>query len=113
MSCTAALGLHYALNCTIFDATGTAVFSPDGTIIATVTRVLFPDTTPVFSPDSTNAQVPLIRATVAPAFIPGSTHSRYISSPAHAGLPHTNAYICDHVFITILLTPDLLSSRPG
>ena len=32
MSCAAALGLHYALNCTIFDATVAPVFSPDDTI---------------------------------------------------------------------------------
>ena len=32
MSCTAALGLRYALNCTIFDATVTAVVSLDSTI---------------------------------------------------------------------------------
>ena len=71
MSCTAALGLHYALNCTIFDAT------------------------------------------VAPAFILGSTHSCYGSSLAYAGLHHTNEHLCDHVFITILLTSTLLSPRPG
>jgi len=33
MSCTAAVGLHYAQTRTIFDATVTAVFSPDDTII--------------------------------------------------------------------------------
>ena len=32
MSCTAALGLRYTLNCTIFDATVAPVFSPDDTI---------------------------------------------------------------------------------
>ena len=32
MSCTVTMGLHYALNCTIFDATVAAVFSPDDTI---------------------------------------------------------------------------------
>ena len=58
-------------------------------------------------------QIPLIHATVAPAFIPCSTHSCYGSSLAFAGLPHTNEYHCDHVVITITLTPDLLSSRPG
>ena len=31
MSCAAALGLHYALNCTIFDVTVAPVFSPDST----------------------------------------------------------------------------------
>ena len=71
MSCTAAVGLHYALNYTIFDAT------------------------------------------VALSFISGSTHSRYGSSLAYAGLPHTNEHLCDHVFITILLTSALLSPRPG
>ena len=59
MSCTAAVGLHYAQNCTIFDATVTAFFSPDDTIIATVAAV----------------------------FISDSTHSRYGSSLAYAGLP--------------------------
>ena len=52
-------------------------------------------------------------ATVASAFIPGSTHPCHSSSLAYAGLPHTNEHLCDHVFIIILLTPDLLSSRPG
>lgn len=52
-------------------------------------------------------------ATVAPAFIPGSTHLRYCSAPAYAGFPHTNEHLCDHVFITILLTSTLLSPRPG
>lgn len=52
-------------------------------------------------------------ATVSHVLIPGSTHSRYGSSLAYAGLPHTNEHLCDHVFITILLTSDLLSSRPG
>ena len=51
--------------------------------------------------------------TVAPAFIPGSTHLRYCSAPAYAGLPHTNEHLCDHVVITITLTSDLLSPRPG
>ena len=32
MSCTAAMGLRYALNCTIFGATVISVFSPDDTI---------------------------------------------------------------------------------
>ena len=45
--------------------------------------------------------------------IPGSTHSRYGSSLAYAGLPHTNELLCDHVVITILLTSALLSPRPG
>ena len=52
-------------------------------------------------------------ATVAPAFIPDSTHLRYGNSLAYAGLPHTNEHLCDHVFITILLTSALLSPRPG
>lgn len=52
-------------------------------------------------------------ATVALSFIPGSTHSRYSSSLAFAGFPHTNEHLCDHVFITITLTDDLLSPRPG
>ena len=43
-------------------------------------------------------------ATVALAFILGSTHPRYGSSLAFAGLPHTNEHLCDHVFIIILLT---------
>ena len=58
-------------------------------------------------------QIPLIHATVTAAFIPGSTHPRYGSSPAFAGLPHTNGHLCDHVVITILLTSALLSPRPG
>ena len=58
-------------------------------------------------------QIPLIHATVAPSFIPCSTHSCYGSSLAYAGLPHTNEHLCDHVFITILLTSALLSPRPG
>ena len=37
----------------------------------------------------------------------------YGSSLAFAGLPHTNEHLCDHVFITILLTSVLLSPRPG
>lgn len=45
--------------------------------------------------------------------IPDSTHPRYGSSLAYAGLPHTNEHLCDHVFITILLTSALLSPRPG
>ena len=53
--------------------------------------------------------VSLIHDTVAPAFISDSTHSCYGSFPAHAGLPHTNEYLCDHVVITITLTADLLS----
>ena len=57
--------------------------------------------------------ISLIRATVAPAFIPGSTHSCYGSSLAFAGLPHTNEHLCDHVVITITLTVSLLSPRPG
>ena len=52
-------------------------------------------------------------ATVALSFIPGSTHSRYGSSLAFAGLPHTNAHLSDQVFIIILLTSALLSPRPG
>ena len=48
-------------------------------------------------------------ATVAPAFIPGSTHSCYGSSR----LPHTNEHLCDHVVIIITLTSALLSPRPG
>ena len=52
-------------------------------------------------------------AMVALAFIPGSTHLRYSSSLAFAGLPHTNEHLCDHVVITILLTSALLSPRPG
>ena len=51
--------------------------------------------------------IPPISATVAPAFIPGSTHLRYCSAPAYAGLPHTNEHLCDHVFIIILLTSAL------
>ena len=38
---------------------------------------------------------------------------RYGSFPAYAGFPHTNEHLCDHVFITILLTSALLSPRPG
>lgn len=52
-------------------------------------------------------------ATVAPAFISDSTHPRYGSSLALAGLHHRNEHLCDHMFITILLTAALLSSRPG
>ena len=52
-------------------------------------------------------------ATVAPAFIPGSTHPCHGSSPSYAGLPHTNEHLYDHVFIIITLTSALLSSRPG
>ena len=52
-------------------------------------------------------------AMVALAFIPSSTHLRYGSSLAFAGLPHTNEHLCDHVFIIILLTSALLSPRPG
>ena len=52
-------------------------------------------------------------ATVALAFITGSTHPRYGSSLASARLPHTNGHLYDHVFITILLTSALLSPRPG
>ena len=58
-------------------------------------------------------QTPLIHATVARLFIPGSTHPRYGSSLAYAGLHHTNEHLCDHVVITILLTSALLSPRPG
>ena len=58
-------------------------------------------------------QIPLIYATVTPAFIPGSTHPCHGSSPAYAGLLHTNGHLCDHVFITITLTSALLSPRPG
>ena len=54
-----------------------------------------------------------ILATVALAFIPGSTHPRYGSSPAYARLPHTHEHLCDHVVITILLTSALSSPRPG
>ena len=50
---------------------------------------------------------------VAHVFIPDFTHPRHRNSLAYAGLPHTNEHLCDHVFIIILLTPDLLSSRPG
>ena len=71
MSCTAAMGLHYALNCTIFDAMVALVFSPDG------------------------------------------TNPRYGSSLAYAGLHHTNEHLRNYVFITITLTDDLLSPRPG
>ena len=42
-------------------------------------------------------------ATVTPAFIPGFTHPRYSSSLDYAGFPHTNEYLCDHVFIIICL----------
>ena len=52
-------------------------------------------------------------ATVSHVLIPDSTHPRYSSSPASAGLPHTNEHLCDHVFITILLISALLSPRPG
>ena len=52
-------------------------------------------------------------ATVTPAFIPGSTNSCYGSSLVYAGLPHTNEHLCYHMVITILLTSDLLSPRPG
>ena len=55
----------------------------------------------------------LSHVTVTPAFIPDSTHPRYGSSSAYAGLPHTNEHLCDHVVITILLTSALLSPRPG
>ena len=58
-------------------------------------------------------QIPLIYATVAAAFIPGSTHSCYGSSLVYAGLPHTNEYLRNHVFIIILLTSALSSTRPG
>jgi len=75
MSCTIALILHYALNCTIFDATVTTVFSSD----STGTRY------------------------GSPSFISGSTHPCYGSSLAYAGLPHTNEHLCDHVFIIICL----------
>ena len=57
--------------------------------------------------------ISLIHAMVAPAFISDSTHLRYGSAPAYAGLPHTNEYLCDHVVITITLTAALLSPRPG
>ena len=55
----------------------------------------------------------LSHVTVTLSFIPGSTHLRYCSAPAYAGLPHTNEHLCDHVFITITLTAGLLSPRPG
>jgi len=55
----------------------------------------------------------LSHVTVALSFIPGFTHSCYGSSLAYAGLPHTNEHLSDLAFIIILLTPDLLSSRPG
>ena len=58
-------------------------------------------------------QVPLIYATVTPAFIPGSTHPCHGSSLAYAGLHHTNEHLCDHVFIPFLPTSALLSPRPG
>lgn len=48
-------------------------------------------------------QIPLIHATVAPAFIPGFTHPCHGSSLVYAGLPHTNEHLCDHVFIIIRL----------
>ena len=54
-----------------------------------------------------------IHATVALFFIPGSTHPCHGSFLAFAGLPHTNEHLCDHVVITITLTSDLLSPRPG
>lgn len=57
--------------------------------------------------------ISLIYTTVALAFISGSTHPCYSSSPAYAGLPHTKEHLCDHVFIIILLTAALLSPRPG
>ena len=53
----------------------------------------------------------LSHATVTLAFISDSTHPCYGSSPDYAGFPHTNEHLCDHVFITILLTSALLSSR--
>ena len=52
-------------------------------------------------------------ATVSHVLIPDSTHLRYGNSLAYAGLPHTNEHLCDHVVITITLTADLLSPRPG
>ena len=54
-------------------------------------------------------QIPLIHATVAPAFIPGSTHPCHGSSLVYAGLPYTNEHLREHEN----LTPNLLSPRPG
>ena len=52
-------------------------------------------------------------ATVTAVFSPDGTITRYGSSLAYAGLPHTNKHLCDNVFIIILLTSALLSPRPG
>ena len=52
-------------------------------------------------------------ATVSHVLIPDSTHPRYSSSLAFAGLHHTNGHLCGHVVITITLTSALLSPRPG
>ena len=38
----------------------------------------------------------LSHVTVALSFIPGSTHPRHGSSPAYAGLLHTNEYLREH-----------------
>ena len=51
----------------------------------------------------------LSHITVAPSFIPESTHPCHRNSPAYAGLPHANEHLREHV----ILTPTLLSPRPG
>lgn len=50
----------------------------------------------------------LSHVTVALSFIPGSTHPRHGSSPAYAGLLHTNEYLREHEILTV----ELLSPRP-
>ena len=52
--------------------------------------------------------VPIL-ATVAAIFSPYDTITRYGSSLAYAGLPHTNEYLRERMFITSAL----LSPRPG
>ena len=70
MSCAAAVGLRYAQNCTIFDATVISVFSPDDTIIATVAPVLITGSTHyamkthIYMPDCTHS----VEATLATVF---------------------------------------------
>lgn len=79
MSCVAAVGLHYAQNCTIFDATVAVVFSTVAVVLVLMT---------------------LSHVTVAAVFSPDSTNTRYGSSPAYAGLPHTNEYLREHEMLT-------------
>lgn len=80
MSCTAALGLRYALNCTIFDATVTAVFSPDGT------TACYGSPLPLF-------QIPLTHATVTPLLMPD--YPTRMSISATMRFSHPTCYLQD------------------